>query len=337
LKSFSQNYLLEIIKQSILFPSVWYVLLGIILWLTSHLLGLGNTTAYFEPFSLLLDAEHITQYGYRVITLALLAGVLSISIRTGFLFLGIEGVLVLVLISVYLAHVYTHQDSFFLLILFGFVSSFILLRFTYTLHSKEITDDITQGIALNVVATAIAFVILSLTGLQGIQAQGIASEPIFIDQIVVDSAKALLLGICLLILAELGLFTTRYGILLRAWGENKLVTRFNGIERSVITLLYTTIAAALFSLAVVFWIYREGIIQIDSISGLLVDVLATAFIAKLRPLGCVISAVLVVSISSFGLELQLSNYPQELVVGILGFLLVIFSWIQRDPPKQVNI
>lgn len=254
--------------------------------------------------------------------------------RAGVLNIGLEGTILLGALSSYLAAVYT--GSTLLGFLAGGVGGLMVGVFLAALYLRAHASQIVVGIVFNILAAGLASWVYSLA----MNHAGITTIPMFaaypipllsslpgIGPVLFTQPWPLYLTILLVFVAHFGLFHTRFGLSLRAVGENPRAAHaagLNVLKLRTWAVLFSCLGAGLAGGYLV--TAQIGLFRDNVVSGQGFIALAIVIFGRWSPLKALLAAFIFGAADALQLSLQVfeNSLPPQVLLA-LPYLLTILA------------
>jgi simple sugar transport system permease protein len=254
--------------------------------------------------------------------------------RSGILNLGIEGILLLGALSSYLTSIHTHSPWLSLLAaaLTGIAASLFLAWMYVTVRASQVV----VGLVFNVLALGIAATVYRRTLAHANPAPitmfqplhfGRLSDITLLGPILFGQTLLLYLTLLLVALASFILFRTRFGLSLRAAGENPHAADAAGISVPRMRYLGTLISGAAAGLAGAYLVLAQiGLFRDSIVAGQGFIALGIVIFGRWSPWKLALAALVFGACDALQLSLQLTGtqLPPELLLA-LPYLITILA------------
>jgi simple sugar transport system permease protein len=254
--------------------------------------------------------------------------------RSGVLNLGIEGTILLGALTSYLTSVHTGSPwlSLFAAMLTGLAASLFLAWMYVTVRASQVV----VGLVFNVLALGIAATVYRrtlahanpapITMFQPLHIRGLSSLPL-VGSILFGQTLLLYLTLALVAFASFVLVRTRFGLSLRAAGENPRAADAAGISVARMRYLGTLISGAAAGLAGGYLITAQvGIFRDSVVAGQGFIALGIVIFGRWNPVKLALAALVFGGCDALQLSLQLTGtkLPPELLLA-LPYLITILA------------
>jgi simple sugar transport system permease protein len=254
--------------------------------------------------------------------------------RSGILNLGIEGILLLGALSSYLTSIHTHSPWLSLLAaaLTGIAASLFLAWMYVTVRASQVV----VGLVFNVLALGIAATVYRRTLAHANPAPITMFQPLhfgrlsdipLLGPILFGQTLLLYLTLLLVALASFILFRTRFGLSLRAAGENPHAADAAGISVPRMRYLGTLISGAAAGLAGAYLVLAQiGLFRDSIVAGQGFIALGIVIFGRWSPWKLALAALVFGACDALQLSLQLTGtqLPPELLLA-LPYLITILA------------
>jgi general nucleoside transport system permease protein len=246
--------------------------------------------------------------------------------RSGILNLGIEGILLLGALSSYLTSIHTHSPwlSLFAAMLTGVLASVFLAWMYVTVRASQVV----VGLVFNVLALGIAATVYRrtlahatpgpITMFQPLHVRWLSDLPL-VGPTLFGQSLLLYLTLLLVVVAQWVLFRTRFGLSLRAAGENPRAADAAGISVSRMRYLGTLLSGAAAGLAGGYLITAQvGIFRDSIVAGQGFIALGIVIFGRWNPWKAALAALVFGACDGLQLSLQLlgTHLPPELLLSL---------------------
>jgi general nucleoside transport system permease protein len=246
--------------------------------------------------------------------------------RSGILNLGIEGILLLGALSSYLTSIHTHSPwlSLFAAMLIGVLASVFLAWMYVTVRASQVV----VGLVFNVLALGIAATVYRrtlahatpgpITMFQPLHVRWLSDLPL-VGPTLFGQSLLLYLTLLLVVVAQWVLFRTRFGLSLRAAGENPRAADAAGISVSRMRYLGTLLSGAAAGLAGGYLITAQvGIFRDSIVAGQGFIALGIVIFGRWNPWKAALAALVFGACDGLQLSLQLlgTHLPPELLLSL---------------------
>lgn len=258
----------------------------------------------------------------------------SFSERSGVINLALEG---LILTGAFGAAVGQHLTGsawagLGVAMVFGIMLALVHAFVTITLRANQIVS----GIAINILAMGATRFGLSLMFGSAMNSARIAGMEV--PSLLVD--PLFLLSVLSVVLGQLVMFRTPFGLRLRAAGESARTVETTGVNVRRLRYAGVLVSGALAALGGAFLVYQQHSFTDNMSAGRGYIALAAMIIGKWTPLGAGLASLLFASTESMEMWVQTGWLPSELVQSLpyVITLVVLAGFVGRaTPPAEVGV